>query len=158
MRRAVVAGRLPEGGWPDRRIAVVAVDALSGQRRVFESGSPVDLVDAVAASSAVPGIWPPVTIGGTRYIDGGIYSSANADLAVGFPVVLIVAPMPDPELDVQVHGIESEGRALVVAPDDASLAAFGSEPLDPEVREPAARAGYEQGTVLAADVGRFWSS
>jgi len=158
VRRAVVAGRLPEGGWPDRRIAVVAVDALSGQRRVFESGSPVDLVDAVAASSAVPGIWPPVTIGGTRYIDGGIYSSANADLAVGFPVVLIVAPMPDPELDVQVHGIESEGRALVVAPDDASLAAFGSEPLDPEVREPAARAGYEQGTVLAADVGRFWSS
>ena len=87
VRRAVVAGRLPgDGGWPDRRIAVVAVDASTGGRQVFEARSGVGLVDAVAASSAVPGIWPPVTIGQARYVDGGVHSSANADLVVGFPL------------------------------------------------------------------------
>jgi NTE family protein len=158
VRREVVAGRLPEGGWPSRRIGVVAVDAFTGQRRVFESGGPVDLVDAVAASSAVPGMWPPVTIGETRYIDGGIDSSVNADLAVGFPLVLILAPMPDPGLALQVEAIGSEGHAMVVSPDRASQAAFGADPLDPAVREPAARAGYAQGSALAGDVGRFWDS
>ena len=47
-------------------MAVVAVDAHSGEPRVFDRASGVDLIDAVAASCAVPGIWPPVTIGGRR--------------------------------------------------------------------------------------------
>ena len=44
------------------------------------------LVDAVAASCAVPGVWPPVTIGGRRYVDGGVRSSDNADPDPGLPV------------------------------------------------------------------------
>jgi NTE family protein len=48
----------------------------------------VALVDAVAASAAVAGIWPAVTIGGRRYVDGGFYSIDNADVAVGFERVL----------------------------------------------------------------------
>lgn len=158
VRRAVVAGRLAGAGWPERPIAVTAVEAFTGERRVFGPGEGVDLVDAVAASSAVPGIWPPVSIGGTRYVDGGVYSSANADLAVGCPLVLVLAPMPDPDLGLQVEAVESDGKAMVVAPDGDSLAAFGADPLDPEVREPAARAGYAQGSALAGDVGRFWDS
>ena len=50
---------------------------------VFDAASDVRLLDAVGASCAVPGIWPPVTINGRRYIDGGIRSAANADLAAG---------------------------------------------------------------------------
>lgn len=155
-RRAVVAGRLLGFGWPARRIAVVAVDAATGDRRVFDAGSGVDLVDAVAASSAVPGVWPPVSIGGSRYIDGGVYSLNNADLATGHEQVLVVAPMPDPQLIVQVEQVNQSGRAEVLSPDDDSLAAFGTDPLDPAVRTPAARAGFAQGQRSAASAAGFW--
>ena len=82
-RRAAVGSRLPSPDWPARRILLVAVDAETGEMRVFDRQSGVDLVDAVAASCAVPGIWPPVSIGSRRYVDGGIRSSDNADLATG---------------------------------------------------------------------------
>ncbi len=157
-RRAVVAGRLRGLGWPERRIAIVAVDASTGARRVFDSGSRVDLVDAVAASSAVPGVWPPVTIDGSRYIDGGVHSLTNADLAVGWAQVLVVAPMPDPELDAQVDRVNESGRAQVLSPDVDSFAAFGTDPLDPAVRTPAARAGFAQGRRSAASVTGLWTS
>ena len=45
----------------------------------FDSGP---LVDAILASSAVPGILPPVEIGGEHFIDGGIVNSIPVDRAV----------------------------------------------------------------------------
>src|ERR1039458_6901587 len=59
------AARWPD--WPSRRMLLVAVDAETGQTRVFDRQSGVELIDAVAASCAVPGVWPPVSIGGRRY-------------------------------------------------------------------------------------------
>ena len=156
VRRAVVAGRLPTDAWPDRRMATVAMEATTGERRVFEADSGVGLVDAVAASSAVPGIWPPVTIGGVRYVDGGIYSSCNADLAVGYDRVLVLAPMADPALSGQVAAVEASGRAAVVSPDEASLAAFTTDALDPAVRAPSAEAGRRQGVGAAASLEDLW--
>jgi NTE family protein len=161
-RRAVIAGRLPEHSWPPRKLAVVAVEAHTGDVRVFDQDSGADLVDAVTASCAIPGIWPPVTIGPGRYIDGGTRSAVNADLATGYQRVLILAPMADPALDGQVAGLTqgAAGRSVqvqVLAPDDDSLAAMGLNPLDPAVRAPVARAGYAQGQAAAAEVARFWS-
>jgi NTE family protein len=160
-RRAVIAGRLPRHSWPARKLAVVAVEARTGDVRVFDQASGADLVDAVAASCAIPGIWPPVTIGTGRYIDGGTRSAVNADLAAGYQRVLILAPMADPSLDGQVAGlIQGAGdgavQVQVLAPDDDSLAAMGINPLDPGVRAPVARAGYAQGQRAAAGVGRLW--
>ena len=158
-RRAVIAGRLPQHTWPSRQLAVVAVDAHSGEVRVFDNGSGADLVDAVTASCAIPGIWPPVTIGPARYIDGGARSVVNADLADGYQRVLILAPMADPSLDEQVAGLVGAGEeaeVLVITPDDESTAAFGLNPLDPAVRAPAARAGYAQGQRAAAAAARLW--
>ncbi|WP_063741440.1 patatin-like phospholipase family protein [Saccharothrix syringae] len=83
VRRAVVESRSPSHKWPARALRIVAVDAGIGERRVFDNDSGVDLVDAVAASAAVPGVWPPVTTGGRRYVDGGVRSAENADLAAG---------------------------------------------------------------------------
>jgi NTE family protein len=157
VRRAVVEERLRGQGWPEPGIAVVAVDAVSGERCVFEADSGVELVDAVAASCAVPGIWPPVTIDGRRYIDGGVYSISNADLAVGYETVLVLAPMTDPELDDQLDEVNAAGRSMVVSPDDDARAAFGLNPLDPSVRGPAARAGHAQGTAVAPAVATFWT-
>lgn len=156
VRRAVVEGRLLEQAWPGRPIVLVAVDALSGDRCVFDADSGIELVDAVTASCAVPGIWPPVTIGGRRYIDGGVFSISNADLAAGYETVLVLAPMTDPELDTQLEVVNASGRSMVVSPDEDALATFGSNPLDPSVRGPAARAGHTQGGAVALSVSSFW--
>jgi len=73
-RRKVIAARLPAHDWPACRLLITAVDAESGEFTTFDAASGVGLVDAVGASCAVPGIWPPVTIGGRRYVDGGMRS------------------------------------------------------------------------------------
>jgi NTE family protein len=132
---------------------IVAVDAITGAHRVFDRESGVPLVDAVTASCAVPGVWPPVTIGGVRYIDGGVRSSDNADLASGFARVVVLSPLgltgvfptPYPLRDV-VARLRAEGSEVrVLAPDADSIAAMGANPLDPSTRTPAARAGRAQG-------------
>ena len=120
----------------------------------------MSLVDAVAASCAVPGIWPPVTIGGSRYMDGGVRSPDNADLAAGFGRITVISPLgfdspipsPLPLRDV-VARLRAEGSAVtVIVPDAASAAAIGANPLDPATRTPASNAGRAQGRAgLAAN-------
>ncbi|OLR92880.1 patatin-like phospholipase family protein [Actinokineospora bangkokensis] len=155
-RLAVIQSRLPVQGWPERDVRVVAVDAESGDMRVFDRDSGVRLVDAVAASCAVPGVWPPVEIEGRHYIDGGVRSNENADLALGCEQVVVLAPMgvesPLPgekPLAVAVEELRAAGaRVAVVVPDSASVEAVGVNPLDPACRRPAAEAGLAQGRAL----------
>src|SRR5215472_11755220 len=71
-RRAVIESRIPVREWPPGKLQITAVDAASGEFTVFDADGDVGVVDAVGASCAVPGIWPPVTIGGRRYVDGGV--------------------------------------------------------------------------------------
>ena len=91
-RRAMVAARLPRHEWPDRPMIVVAVDAHTGELATFDRDSGVDLVDAVTASTALPGSVPTVSINGTRYINGGVRSPDNADLASGYANVVVLSP------------------------------------------------------------------
>ncbi len=156
-RLAAVAGRLAGLTWPERPLVITAVEASTGDRHLFDRTSGVDLVTAVAASSAVPGVWPPVTIGEARWIDGGIASSCNADVAAGYQRVVVLAPMADAELADQLALVAASGRAEVISPDQASLAAFGSNPLDPAVRAPAARAGAAQGRGSAPGLAGIWT-
>jgi NTE family protein len=152
-RRAVIRSRLPSPGWPARALKIVAVDAESGEPRVFDSASGVSVVDAVTASCAVPGVWPPATIDGRRYVDGGVRSSANADYAVGASRVLVIAPLgaielfpTEKTLDEAVNELRAGGaQVAVVGPDEPSQAAIGPNPLDPATRTPAAEAGRAQG-------------
>lgn len=81
VRRQVIAQRLPSHDWPDRVLRVTAIDIATGELVVFHRESNVALVDAVAASCSVPGAWPPVTIAGRRYMDGGVASSVNLGVA-----------------------------------------------------------------------------
>jgi NTE family protein len=148
-RREVVEARLPAHDWPERRLLVTAVDAHSGEVRLFDRDSGVALVDAVAASCAVPGIWPPVTVGGSRYVDGGMRTGNNADLAVGCARVLVVAPWNDPSLQAELAAVSERGRVEAVLPDEGALAAFGADPLAPSTRTPSAREGYRQGLAAA---------
>jgi len=151
-RRAMVGARLVGRDWPARPLLVPVVDAVSGDRRVLDAESGFDLVDAVAASSAVPGVWPPVTLGGTRYIDGGVWSLTNADLAAGHDRVVVLAPVGDPGVTRQIEALGPEAQVELVRPDAASLEAFGTDVLDPANRGPSARAGLDQGRAEAARV------
>ncbi|MFG2294240.1 patatin-like phospholipase family protein [Streptomyces sp. NPDC048603] len=159
-RREVLAERLLSHDWPDRRLLVSAVDAVTGELRAFDRDSGTGLVDAVSASCAVPLVWPPVTIGGRRYIDGGIRSSANADLAAGYRRVIVIAPValgsrlvPSPR--TQAAALREAGADVVVIhPSREARKAFGRNVLDPARRAPAARAGQEQAAAHAAEVER----
>jgi NTE family protein len=73
---------VPSGWSPHPNLWIVACDYETGRRVPFgRAGAPeADLADAVAASCAIPGIYHPQTIGGRRYVDGGIYSTSNLDL------------------------------------------------------------------------------
>jgi NTE family protein len=163
----MIAGRLLQQTWPAARIRVVAVDVDRGERRVFERSSGVELIDAVAASGAAPGVWPPVTIEGRRYMDGGTYSTANADLAAGFERVLVLdllpgkPPMAAVTPETNVATMRRAGSFVeVVNPDGGTLAAFAAvhgNLLDPAVRENAARAGRAQGRKIAAErIAPLW--
>jgi NTE family protein len=160
-RLKIIAGRLPNHSWPERPVRIVAVDALTGDERVFDEGGTVPMVDAVAASSAVPGIWPPVTIDGRRYIDGGFRSVLNADLAEGCDSVLILAPIDEllpvtPDVSAGMDRLRAGSRVHVVRPDEAAVAAFGPDLLDPAIRGPAAQSGRDQGRAAAGSVQSLW--
>ncbi|HEY1831450.1 MAG TPA: patatin-like phospholipase family protein [Acidimicrobiales bacterium] len=161
LRRAAVAARLPESSWPQSTLYLTAVDAETGDLRVFTKDSNVDLVDAVAASCAVPGIWPPVSIGDHRYIDGGVRSGTNADLAAGCDRVLIItpaqasAPQPWGNLDDEIEELSPAAVRLIYG-DIASTAAFGINPLSPSTRGPSAREGRRIGQAEAEAIGSFW--
>jgi len=156
-RRAVIESRLPVHEWPRQRLLITAVDAGTGEPRVFDRDSGVALVDAVTASSAVPLVWPPHTVDGVRYTDGGVRTSVNADLAAGFDRVLIIAPLPDPALDGEIAGlIERGARVESIVPDEAAIAAFGANPLDTASRVPSAHAGRVQGKSAAARIAELW--
>ena len=158
-RRAIISARLTVQSWPDRRLLVTAVNAVTGELRVFDRHSGVDLIDAVAASCAVPGIWPTVEIDGNRYTDGGVRTIANSDLAAGSDPVLILAPLAEANAPVALPAHElavlEPARVQVVFADDASILAFGSNPLDPATAPVSARAGREQGRRIAAEIAAF---
>jgi NTE family protein len=165
-RRAMVAARLPRPEWPDRPMIVVAVDAHTGELAAFDRDSGVDLVDAVIASTALPGMVPTHSINGNRYISGGVRSADNADLASGYANVVVLSPLggrsgtlptgqfeglrrpPEwgTDLPGQVESLRRQGsRVEVITPDADSRAAMGTNQMDLATRIPAARAGFAQG-------------
>ncbi|MCC0099396.1 patatin-like phospholipase family protein [Streptomyces flavotricini] len=162
-RRKVLEARLVSHAWPGRRLVVTAVDALTGELAAFDRESGAGLVDAVSASCAVPGVWPPVTVGGRRFIDGGIRSATNADLASGCARVVILAPMalgsglvPSPAAQA-ARLREAGARVLLITPSAQARKAFGRNVLDPARRDPAARAGFAQAAEHAAEAAAVWA-
>jgi NTE family protein len=161
--RATVASRLPSQRWPERSVLITAVDAHTGEPVVFDRHSGVDLADAVAASCA-GGL--PYRIGDSRFIDGGYRRNENADLAAGYRRVLVLSPFGGRtrhpldwgmQLAAQVDELRAlGGRVETISPESSSEHMFGANAMELSLRPPAARAGYEQGSALAGQLGVFW--
>jgi NTE family protein len=159
-------GVLGAEAWPERPFVCTAIDAADGAFVTWGADSRVSLGRAVASSSAVPGLYPPVTIDGRRYMDGGMRSMTNADLARGYDTVLLVAITPgnaqmadavrqriEPELDeLRAAG----GRAELIMPDAASREAFGPNLMDRSRRAAIVDEGVRQGIAEAARLREFW--
>ena len=162
--RATVAARLPSQCWPQRSVLITAVDARTGEPVVFDRDSGVDLADAVAASCSSGAAYG---IGGNRFIDGGYRrSSENADLAAGYERVLVLSPFGGRSrapldwgmhLAAQVDELRAGGsRVETIVPDGDSEQLFGARAMDPSLRPPAARAGFDQGRARAGLLTEFW--
>ena len=158
-RYATTDWRLRGADWPDPpRLLVTAVDQVTGRLRVFDGTDGVPLRDAVTASTAVPGVYPPVPIAGRRYIDGGARSGGNADLARGCDLVLALMPRdrsvgPMRSVAQQLEGVPT----LVIGPDEKGAAAVGANLLDPASQVASARAGHAQAAAVADAVREHWS-
>jgi len=150
--KAAIRTLVPSGWCSRPNVWIVAIDYHTGARVVF--GRPAapraDLADAVAASCAIPGFYFPVTIGGRRYIDGGLYSPANLDLVMSSDAELVVClnPMSSPHrgrwfeasgsvasfvrgdnrviLDREIRSLQQAGkRVLLVEPSAEDLRVMG---------------------------------
>jgi NTE family protein len=136
--RRVIEARLPDHGWKDADLRVVVVDADSGLHRVMTRMDRVPLVDAVAASCAVPLSSTPVAIQGHRYMDGGMRSTLNLDLAPGTGVVIALAPSTAAiglwaRIPRQRAALGQDRRVELVYRDAASRRAQGRDVMDRSV-------------------------
>lgn len=154
--------------------ACTAVDAESGAFQVWDSATGAPLDRAVASSCAVPGVFPPITINGRHYIDGGMRSGTNADLAAGHTNVLIVTLMSgarassaapsDPRMKRYLERMTKERQVLIdsgseiemVGPDEESAAIMGVNLMDGRIAPAAADAGFRQGQAIAATIESAW--
>lgn len=157
-------GELPGPAWPRRGgYACTAVDAQDGGFQIWRADSGVDLARAVASSCCVPGMVEPIALQGRRYIDGGMRSPTNADLAAGHDLVVVVSVAPaDGEpigrlLAEEVESLKASGSTVVViSPDEEALAALGPDLMDLARRAGAARAGLAQAIAQAPVLRELW--
>ncbi|MBA2933503.1 patatin-like phospholipase family protein [Sphingomonas sp. CGMCC 1.13654] len=132
--------------WPTN-FRATAIDARSGEFRIWGPSDSVPLDRACASSAALPGVWPPISICGSQYVDGGVRSMLNADTAKGFARVIVIscfdlsspieAPAPirilNEALRHEIEQLRDHGSMVeVISPDLAFLAltGFGSRMLD----------------------------
>ncbi|MET7887881.1 patatin-like phospholipase family protein [Streptomyces avermitilis] len=148
--------------WPERELRITAIDTRTGRLEVFDSRSGVTLLEAVVASCAVPIVWPPVTVAGRRWMDGGSRSTANLQLARGHRRVLAVVPIPQavgphPSASQQEAELSDDGaRVILLSPDRAARRKMGRNMADDTRRPAAARAGHAQASALAPSVADVW--
>lgn len=157
----------------DGRLRIVGVDRRSGRRVVFGApGAPdASVAKAVVASCSIPGFFHPVEIAGREYVDGGVWSMTNLDVAPvgrrtqllclsplhGLPVAPIsklglvnIAVRAREALELAV--VRSRGaRVRLIGPAPAPARLMAPDIMDPGPREAVLHAGYAQGLAFGRD-------
>jgi NTE family protein len=161
---------LPDDAWPTKAYACTAVDIETGAFHLWRKADGVGLARAVASSCSVPGVYPPITLKGRRYMDGGMRSPVNADVATGYDTVVVVAlsvavgggekaaARAKAQLDGELQVLRDGGaRVELVAPNAAAQAAFGPNLMDARKRPGAAQAGLDQAREAAEALRAAWA-
>jgi len=161
--------------WPTR-FRATAVNARTGKLQVWDASSGATLERAVASSAAIPGVFPPITIKGERYIDGGVRSMLNADLATGCDIIIVVScfalevvgEIKNPDMATinaaqiaELGALRNAASTLaVIAPNEAflTLTHRGAAMLDGRLGPEAFRIGYAQALQEAEDIRLTWNS
>ncbi|MBF6412554.1 patatin-like phospholipase family protein [Nocardia cyriacigeorgica] len=142
--------------WPDADLVITAIDTGTGELRPWTRDDVATLPQALASSTAVPGLFPPIPIDGRHYFDGGYRSSINADLAAGADVVVIMEPLahvyPRSRADRE-HGC---AREISIVPDTGAIEAFGVDLFSSSALRPAYEAGVRQAAEAAAQLKEVW--
>jgi len=156
----VLKERIGDRGWPAGDVRMTTVNCSTGERRVWRAADGIDLSRVVAASSAVPGLIPPIPIDGVPYMDGGVWSLMNSDLVFGSGVsdVLLLAPQAGAgilapgaiaTLERERALLEEKGlRAHVLVP-GPGYETVGMNAMDAALRAPAAELGLADGSAWA---------
>jgi NTE family protein len=150
---------LPPAPWP-RTLTVTAVDVDDGGFVTWTATSGVPLVSAVAASCALPGLFPPVTVGSQRCMDGGVRSGVSADLALGHDPVVVIVPiggdMVRAYMERETADLRASGAGVIeIVADEASGFAMGADLMDASRLVAALEAGLRQGARAAENRQRF---
>jgi NTE family protein len=155
--------------WPDVDYRCTAWDTESGEFRVWDAASGAPLERAVATSCSVPGIFPPVTVDGRRYMDGGILSASNAFLAEGCDHVVVLSVITGAMAGVAEHlrapfldeleGLRAGGSSVEAV--EMSAEAFGlcgGNLMDYATVGAVAEAGRVEGRAAGERIGAVWVS
>ncbi|WP_326568875.1 patatin-like phospholipase family protein [Amycolatopsis rhabdoformis] len=161
---------LPPGDWP-KMLRVTAVALPDKRIGVWSADDGVPLGAAVAASTAAPGVAPPVKIAGRLYVDGGVRSMTNADVAAtridnDEAEVLVLAPIFTAALTREVEVLRGLGCSVrVITPARGDLDGAFEQGLAGLLRadltEPAVQAGRRQAELALTEfahsslIGRF---
>ncbi|MCF7593612.1 patatin-like phospholipase family protein [Staphylococcus warneri] len=153
IRRDMIRNRLGSVPleWNDK-LNIVATELETSERKVFNAQSDVALIDALAASSALQGVWQPIPINGYHYYDGGSYSMENPDVVDDADKVIVLTtnlPIETPyALDQLVEQMKADGKDVyVVKPSDevvSILQAYQYNTVNADMREEIAQAAIKQ--------------
>jgi NTE family protein len=154
--RGTLAGLVPATRFSELQtpLTVTAVDVDTGELELFGAGGNTDvpLVDALWASCALPLYYPPVTIGGRQFADGGLRAVLPLGVAGSFKPDLIFAVRVGPSFDAErasgsvsappmVRAHNQAMRTLMAAQTDEAIARWSNGPIPLVVVEPRTNTG-----------------
>jgi NTE family protein len=143
--------------WPNQPLKISAVDITDGAVRFFDRSQDVGIETAAAASTAIPGLHAPITVGDRRYMDGGV-ATTGIDAALGYGTVVAITTGGGQLVRQQVELVRSGGSRIVnVSPDAESLSALGTDRMVASQAKPSAEAGLRQAGMVVEEVRKVWT-
>lgn len=148
--------RLGVSDWPSLPLQITATDVYDGTGRLIDPTWGVPIVHAVAASTALPGLSEPISLGASRYMDGGVAGAAGS-AANGYRRVVFLAPGGGTATERPAVAVRADGSEILRLTPDADSAEARRDAQNPTNMRASAEAGRRQATLIAADVALFWN-
>lgn len=163
-------GALDGAAWP-AGFRCTAIDTDTGDLVVWDQGSGVPLLQAVAASCSIPMLLPTVTIKGRRYMDGGILNHLNATAGPPTDVLVVLSCHPlgsqgvgvdsalsvsDATANAELAQLRETRRLIAVEPDFSDIEAPANM-MDPNLTFQALQIGKRQAEREAEAIQAAWN-